>query len=114
MILRGQILPDSANTLPKSSCPHLPASKGVGGRPDVTMESQIDNVSPKNCIFDLLGNVLFATRETLKHREPPSGVDLRFVYVLLCFEFYKIDVFSSLGDCAENIEKHEAEWPFKT
>ena len=29
--------PDSDNTLLKSGCPSLPASKAVGGRPDVTM-----------------------------------------------------------------------------
>ena len=39
--------PDSANTLLKKGCPHLPASKGVGDRPDVTMGPEIDQVALK-------------------------------------------------------------------
>ena len=41
---RSLILPGIRS---KNGCPQLPASKGVGGRPDATMAPQISQVAPK-------------------------------------------------------------------
>ena len=65
------------------------------------------------------GRYLEPTRETRKHRETLSGLDLRFVWVfrslhfpILAVKLFKKHV-SSFCDCAENLEKHQAEWPFE-
>ena len=60
----------------------MPASKGVGGRPDITMGPSTkwrQNVEKRECTS--------SPRETLKHRETPSGLHLRVVYVFNLFAF---------------------------
>ena len=47
----------------------------------VKMGHKINQVAPKTFIFDFYGSDFFPVRETLKHVETPSGLDLRFVYV---------------------------------
>ena len=69
------------------AAPELPASKGVGGRPDVTMAPKIDQEAPKWRTTISTRTPFGPTRETLKHGETPSGLDLRFVNVLRWLPF---------------------------
>ena len=63
-----------------------PLQNPVGAK----MRSKIDPVAPQTFHFHLYADAVFPTRETLKHRETPSGLDLRFVYDFRCFTFFNL------------------------
>ena len=76
------------------------------------MEPNIDQV--------MLAHNLVLARETFKHREMPSGLDLRLILSGAMFALSKFSgtvvkniCFSSFCDCAENVAKYRAEWPSK-